>query len=1186
MKEMASRLAGRKWDETTGSLDFSCREILFSLPPDAVEEGSFHVTGPNGELTEGFVSCSGGRMECLTAWFSGILDEIAYRFDSSELKEGDSDRGSFCILSNQGEYEIPYEVTVAARQVPSSLGDVKNLFHFTNLARSNWQEAVTLFYSASFAGILESGEPQLRRVYEGLSQNPGNSQNVEEFLLYIHKKERIEYLTDRAEIVLTDVMEKAQTELTVTRNGWGYTRLRVETEGDFLSASKTLITGQDFLDNICHITLYLDRDRLHAGRNFGSVKLIHPYGEILVPVRMECRLNRKGQSNYRHEQKQLLLQLTEAYLDFRMKKTNTAKWLAATRQIVDRMNAMDDKDPAVRLFQAHILITEERYKEGRWILDHVQLLLKEEAPALHCYYLYLTSLINRSRDYAAEVTRQVEDIFRFYNHDWRIAWLLLYLSEEMNRSVTKKWLFLEEQFTRRCTSPVMYGEAVNLMNANPTLLMKLGNFELQCLYFAVRRGVLSTELAGHFYYLAGREKAFREPLLKILYLCYEKKPDPACLQAICTLLIKGNRAGSAYFRYYRDAVEKELRITRLYEYYMMSLDLSKEENIPRMVLMYFAYQSNLDPELNAYLYCYLMKHREEYPELSLAYAPQIERFVLKELYQGHMNRHLAYLYRTVLTGELLTPDNCNALAPLLFLYEVASRLPQMKRAVILHESVQEEEVYPVEEGRAYVPFYGKEDVLLLEDDDFNRYAAGSDYELKKLMFPRQVLEQAADRMGDQLGLDLYLCHDLQNGKITAGNASRFRFLTQSEELEPAVRRAVRMRLIQFYYDQDMVYELDGFLNRLEYDGVEDRERPELIRFLVLRSMYEKAYQWVKRMGPEAVDAKILVRLCSRVLEKRAGEEDPDLLRIAFSAFDRGKYDTGLLEYLVRFYEGSTGNMLRIWNAAESFVLDTYSICSRLLVQSLYTGGSLGEAAAAIFKTYVSGGARMEIERAFLDHCAHAYLLKDEPLPEYVLQDMLRCYKRRETLGTGCGLALLQYYADRGKEEEEVRQMLILCARQLLQAGIQMPFFARYASLLPEMEAFADRTVISFRGDPRKGAVIHYRTGGAEEAFEKEEMRNMYGGIFVRSFVLFCGEKLEYFITAAEDETETPLASGLREMTVITGSDAGAGEETQTRFAQLNGLIQAVEMGEKERAARLLAEYRHTEFLVERLFRPV
>ena len=144
-------------------------------------------------------------------------------------------------------------------------------------------------------------------------------------------------------------------------------------------------------------------------------------------------------------------------------------------------------------------------------------------------------------------------------------------------------------------------------------------------------------------YLAGKEKYYRESLFGILKDCYQQKSDPQLLTAICSLLIKGNKSGPEYYPWYRRGVEQELRVTRLYEYYMMSVDTEKEVEIPRIVLMYFAYQSNLDYDKCAYLYAYIQKHREEFPELYLAYKSQMDRFVLQQLYKGRINRQLAFL---------------------------------------------------------------------------------------------------------------------------------------------------------------------------------------------------------------------------------------------------------------------------------------------------------------------------------------------------------------------------------------------------------------------------------------------------------------------------------------------------------------------------------------------------------------
>ena len=87
------------------------------------------------------------------------------------------------------------------------------------------------------------------------------------------------------------------------------------------------------------------------------------------------------------------------------------------------------------------------------------------------------------------------------------------------------------------------------------------------------------------------------------------------LQEVCSLLIKGSKTGPDAFTWYQMGVESHLRITNLYEYYMASVDLDAVLELPKVILMYFSFQSNLDYEHSAFLYAYLLKHRKDYEEL-------------------------------------------------------------------------------------------------------------------------------------------------------------------------------------------------------------------------------------------------------------------------------------------------------------------------------------------------------------------------------------------------------------------------------------------------------------------------------------------------------------------------------------------------------------------------------------------
>ena len=204
----------------------------------------------------------------------------------------------------------------------------------------------------------------------------------------------------------------------------------------------------------------------------------------------------------------------------------------------------------------------------------------------------------------------MEGIFRRNPDNWRIAWLLLYISEEYTASSPRKWMMLEEQFSYGCRSPILYLEAMSLLNETPSILTRLDEFELYVLEYGARKGTISLNLIDQIVYQAVRIRGYNDRLFRILKACYEIKGNDEVLEALVGLLIKGGRTDKGSFEWYAKGVERELRITRLYEYYMMAIYTDEEGLLPceisKMVLMYFSYQSDLEYEKNAILYSCLL----------------------------------------------------------------------------------------------------------------------------------------------------------------------------------------------------------------------------------------------------------------------------------------------------------------------------------------------------------------------------------------------------------------------------------------------------------------------------------------------------------------------------------------------------------------------------------------------------
>ena len=1179
MYSAVDRILAGEFHKDNHFLDFSIPRIELTVHGGEIYEGSFFIYGPEGCMTEGSVTSGNLRMKCLTEKFVGSEEEISYQFDASDMEEGESVKGEFCIISNQGEYSIPYEVSVLPVSVESSLGNIRNLFHFTNLAKTSFEEAVNLFYSKEFTQVFKGADRQYEVVYRGLSGGEKREQNVEEFLLEVKKKQKVEFLLEETEIRIESPKEDTEYKVVINRNGWGYSELMIEAEGDFLVLEKNRIRDEDFLGNCYRLPFYVSGEKLHGGKNFGTIRLYNAYTDLKVSILVYTPSARSRIPAARMRKKHIIVELMQYYEAFRAKKISASSWMQETEKIIDNLVEADDKDVSSKLLQVQLLITQERYNEASWMLDQAKEYIEEHfEPVLYCYYLYLTTLLGRDEEYIDDIAEQVERIYTQNSDNWRIAWLLLYLSEEYSKSPSKKWMVLEEHFKLGCISPVLYIEAWNLITGSPSLLMKLEEFELQVLTYAMKKDLIRKDMVEQIVYLSLKQKQFTKGIYAILEKCYEISPSDEVLRAVCTLLIKGNMTGKEYFKWYALGIERELRITRLYEYYMMSCELSENVKLPKMVLMYFAFDSSLDSLHNAFLYAYVHKNKDLYPELYENYKEQIERFVVFQMLKGKSNKWLAYLYRNIITEGMITEETAKGLSDVIFIQRLFIKRADIRKVIIVYEKKQEEVRFEISSREVYIPVYGSDCRIFLEDGSGNRYCSESDYELERLLIPDKLAQMAAPFVRDNVDFDLWMC---ERGRMLAVindvNAQIMRRVSESNALIPSLRKEIRMKLIHFFYDSDKIMELDQILSDMTPDMVENRDYAEVIRFMVIRGMYEKAYEWIRLKGGHGIDGKSIMRLCSRLIALEIAPPDDTLTALVFTAFQAGKYDEHLLKYLVSYYHGTVKTMRDIYKAAKAFCVDVYEICERILIQILYTGAFVSEK-TEIFKDYIAGGARADVEMAFLSQSCYDYFVSEKVTDDFIMEQLQRVIDRQEEIPLVCKLAYTAYYAEnKRKIDEKISRFLVHFLKELLAQEMYFPYFKEYADNIAFMRQFADKTMVQYKTSEGNRAIIHYLVEKDEGEYTTEEMKDMFSGICVKQFILFFGEKMQYYITETGEDKEHLTQSG-----TLSRSDTDR-EQKESKYNLINDIATCRTLSDEDTMGTLLHEYFEKEFMVEKLF---
>lgn len=134
-----------------------------------------------------------------------------------------------------------------------------------------------------------------------------------------------------------------------------------------------------------------------------------------------------------------------------------------------------------------------------------------------------------------------------------------------------------------------------------------------------------------------------------------------------------------------------------------------------------------------------------------------------------------------------------------------------------------------------------------------------------------------------------------------------------------------------------------------------------------------------------------------------------------------------------------------------------------------------------------------------------------------------------------------------------------------------------------MHQFADKTMIQYKAEEGRKAVIHYlleKDDGSDSEYEKEEMRDMFGGICVKEFILFFGEKMQYYITESGGEKEQLTISG-----TLSRNDTDR-EQRESRYNLINDIAIGRMLNDDETMEHLLEEYYEQDYMVKKLFHTI
>lgn len=1176
MKEKIQLLAKGVFEYENPDIEVSEKEIALEVEAGSHYSGELRLVSRNHIEIRAMIFSSNKWMQCLESTVIGTTGCIHYVFDTQTMEIGEVCEGCLDIVSNGGEITIPYRVKVCAPFCDTSIGAINELDQFAALARENWSEALQIFKTPEFNRVFLNNKKN-QQIYATLIKGQDVSLAMEEFLCTVKRKQPVQISISQDMIEFEHLKQPVSERLLIEKSQWGHVKIQVTSEGDFIKLYKQTVTDEDFLGSYYQLEYQIIPDMNTV--NAGKIILETLNQRIIVPVC--CRQEKVRDNDYieRQSLKTSWGHLCRQFLSYTLHKIDREQMIASAREDINGC-LNNSKDIFYKVVEADFLRAEGNMDEARAILDGMNgRELRYRSVIAYSYYLYVNALCRQEESY----TDYVRDSIQFYAegqyHDrWELVYMLMKLDEREAQHQTKALRRIKELYDRHLMGGLMYNEAISIINQDPSLIREMGPFEISLFLWGIRHDCLNRETIFRFADLTLRMRSYHGQCLHgMIEMCsiYETKN---LLSAVLHLLILGEKKDRQYHQWYQLGIKSSIKMQGLYEYFMATLDMKTCKELPVPVLIYFQYDNHLQIAQKAFLFRYVIEHQKWLGKLFETYDGIMKAFTFEQLQKGVINENMAVLYDHYLTKDTMTPHVVKAMPSIIFKYHIHCEHPGIQGVIVDYSELGEERYYPIVNGDAYVDLYMDDYRIVLVDAKGGRYMTTIPYTIGRLMDAGKYIKTCYEQGRDNKMLVLNRSERaLKYQMMDEVSIETYKSVLRLQDVSRHYQKTILKNLIDYYYDNYEGETLEKYLLQLDIQLLGHSERSHIIEYFIQRGLFEKAYEAIQTYGYEGIQDKRIMRLCSRVIREKDYEKDDLLIELAYFAFSNGKYDETILEYLIRFYAGTTERLYAIWKAARDFEVPADLLEERLLCEILFTENHVAEG-CDVFSDYYNQHAGHRLTRAFLGYYGYHYLVCGQTAGEKIFQIMEIELDQLENARDVCALALLQYYSESEHVETEFYEKLQQEVAAFMDKSILLPFFRKYAGNAEVPEELVDFQYAEYHASPKSVVTIHYRSKKTDhEEWINEPMRHVLGGIFIKTFRLFGGEAIEYFVTEQDDEKQKMSD------THILCAEKATEKWPETGAKLLNKMQDAIQAQDETAINEMIRSYERVNVLTDALF---
>lgn len=1182
MKEKIEKFAKGEFEYELPSFWFSEETIEFCVESGKTYEGTLVMKASDGSKLKGLVFSSDYHMKIKESSFYGEEVVLHYEYDATEQKAGETHPGNIKIVSNIGEIHKTFMAKVEVPYCETKSGKIRDLFQFANLAKDDWISAGKLFKSEDFRKKLLFHDKKSEMIYDGLIKSVSTSHALEEFLISVHKKVRVNITVDKSVVEYARVPENVMDKIVITKDNWGYMEIKVSTDAKFIEPERKIIWNDNFIGDTFALQFVIRKECLKKGYNYGNIYLSTPYQSFRVEV--IAYGEHSSEEKVIMKQQAALVEMTQHYLNFRMARIDADTYLSDMEKLNQTFYQLRMLDECY-LLKTHLAIACNQIEDVEQTLSKLKIrseLWTEEQVVYQCAYRYLEAMNKRDLTSIEEAKEFIQETYEKHPGNWRIFWFLLNVDKTLMGNSEERYLALRSILRTGTKSAMIYYEMAAIYKDHPYYIDELDRETLSVINWMIKENYLTDEVLNRFVFAAGKMKTFHPVVFRGLEKVYHLDKKAETLQVLVGMLIRAQKVGQKYFKWFEEGVKQQVRITQLYESYMYSMPEDRKQILPETVLLYFSMNCTLDERKKAFLYANLLENRESYGEIFDSYENEIKEFGKKELEKHSMNQNLALIYEELLKGTVMDEIVRVNLPAVMFKYEITCQNENIIGVIIRHNEVDDETYIPLEGGTAQGNIYTENATIFLVDKKNNRYYQSIEYGKLKYMNAERFAKYCIHDMQDNGMFLLYVYEQMEEfRKFSEYEVEVWNKLILLDELKNSIRTNCKIHLIDKYFADGALLELDELLENIDLQDVSIEQRARVLELCIVRGVKENLLHLIKTYGYEQIAPKRLYQLCCATLRKEDIADKSFLLELCFAALKGRKHSKESVQFLCDNYHGVLEDLLFIWNQAKQYEINLFRLEDCIISQGLFTEQK-NRGLMDVFLSYYQKPERDKVLcRGFISYVCYKNLIFDREMPD-VFVELLREYCKLEENDMAV-LALLKYLSQ-GKELSKDELLFVeIQLNHFVKQQIIFPFFQEFHKQLTLPYQLATKHFIEYRTNPKRRVTIHYQiiTGDGfcedVEDYKQEVLSKNFYGVFVKSFLLFQNETLQYYIEEQDGEEKT-----ITESVSITHEEELSQEENE--FSLLNFMILAREVEDSETLIETMKQYMNMKYCLDEQFK--